>query len=92
MRIKCKLQRRTQTTGRFATLTAREREAMEMVVGGKTNKSIATELTISCKTVEAHRLHIMTKMHAKSVVDLTRMYLELRLEETGEDSQEDFPV
>ncbi|HLF95771.1 MAG TPA: response regulator [Methylococcaceae bacterium] len=88
LRIKSKLQRRAQITGRFATLTAREREVMKMVVDGKTNKSIAIELAISGKTVEAHRFRLMVKMQAKTVVDLTRMYLELCADESREDSGE----
>lgn len=59
----------------LALLTQREREVMERVVQGKPNKVIAFELDISIKTVEVHRAHVMEKMAADSVADLTRMLI-----------------
>jgi RNA polymerase sigma factor (sigma-70 family) len=58
---------------RIDALTLREREVLEGVVGGKSNKQIATELDISVKTVEAHRARAMDKMAAKSVAELTTL-------------------
>lgn len=60
---------------RVGTLTQRERDVMALVVQGKPNKVIAYELDISIKTVEVHRAHVMEKMAADSVADLTRMLL-----------------
>jgi FixJ family two-component response regulator len=62
---------------RLSTLTAREREVMELVVEGHSSKSIATRLGVSFKTVEAHRAKIMRKMNASSVPHLIRMRLAL---------------
>lgn len=66
--------RRKDIGARMAQLTARELEVLELVVTGKTNKMIATELDISCKTVEVHRSRVMDKMQADSVANLARLY------------------
>jgi FixJ family two-component response regulator len=58
---------------RLATLTERERQVMDLVVGGDVNKVIAFKLGISPKTVELHRSRIMTKMGATNVSNLVRM-------------------
>ena len=63
------------TRERLATLSAREREVLELVVAGKSNKLIATELQISIKTVEAHRAKIMQKMQAHSLAELVNLTL-----------------
>ncbi|NFV79756.1 response regulator transcription factor [Magnetospirillum aberrantis] len=60
---------------RVDTLTQREKDVMALVVQGKPNKVIAFELDISIKTVEVHRAHVMEKMQADSVADLTRMLM-----------------
>jgi two-component system, LuxR family, response regulator FixJ len=58
---------------RFGSLSQREREVLQGVMQGKINKSIARELGVSVKTVDLHRANLMTKMQARSVVDLVRM-------------------
>ena len=58
-----------------ATLTRREREVMDLVVTGASNKAIAEQLQVSPKTVEVHRAHMMKKMGAVSVADLVRLSL-----------------
>ena len=68
--------RQLSAAARLATLTQREREVMELVVGGKQNKVIADELGISIKTVEAHRAKVMEKMGANSVAELVQTVLE----------------
>lgn len=60
---------------RLDSLTARERAVLDLVCQGKPNKVIAFELDISIKTVEVHRAHVMEKMAADSVADLTRMLM-----------------
>jgi len=56
-------------------LTAREREVLQLIAEGASNQGIAGQLFISVKTVEAHRAHIMTKLHAKNRTDLIRYAL-----------------
>jgi len=53
-------------------LTAREREIIQLVAEGQSNKAAATTLGISVKTIEAHRANIMRKLHLRSVSDLVR--------------------
>jgi FixJ family two-component response regulator len=58
---------------RFATLTRRERDVLELVVHGLLNKQIASRLGCAEKTVKAHRARARGKMGADSVPDLVRM-------------------
>jgi len=57
------------------SLTPREREVMDLLIEGVPNKAIAAQLGIARKTVDVHRLRIMRKMKANSVVDLVRKAL-----------------
>jgi RNA polymerase sigma factor (sigma-70 family) len=66
---------RAEVGERLEQLTPREREVMEMVTDGKSNKEIAGELGVSAKTVEAHRARVMEKMRAGSLAELVRMAL-----------------
>ncbi len=63
---------------RYELLTPRERQVMALVVEGKLNKQVASELGLSPKTIEVHRSHAMSKMCAKSFADLVRMAIALR--------------
>jgi two-component system response regulator FixJ len=58
---------------RLARLTTREREVLDHLILGMTNKHIAEELGISQRTVEIHRSRIREKMEARSLADLIRM-------------------
>ena len=60
---------------RIDTLTPREREILDGVVGGKTNKLIGLELNLSPKTVDFHRCNIMEKMGVNRAVQLTRLVM-----------------
>ena len=53
-------------------LSAREREIVQLLAEGKSNKQISAHLNISVKTVETHRAMIMRKLDAHSVVDIVR--------------------
>jgi FixJ family two-component response regulator len=63
---------------RQASLTPRELEVMALVVSGKLNKQVGSELGISEITVKAHRGHMMRKMKADSLADLVTMAATLR--------------
>lgn len=58
---------------RFASLTPREREVMERVVQGLSNKEIADALNVSRKTIEVHRAKVMEKMQTASLSELIQM-------------------
>ena len=55
---------------RLATLSAREREVLDLILAGKMNKVVADKLGISMRTVEVHRAHIFDKMQVKTAVEL----------------------
>ncbi len=55
---------------RLATLSAREREVLDLILAGKMNKVVADQLGISMRTVEVHRAHIFDKMQVKTAVEL----------------------
>jgi len=67
----------------YASLTAREREVMALVVSGRLNKQVGGELGISEITVKAHRGRVMRKMKAGSLANLVRMSARLRLAPQG---------
>ena len=58
---------------RFDTLSSREREIMLHVVAGRLNKQIANDIGIAESTVKVHRTHLMRKMKARSLPELSRM-------------------
>jgi two-component system, LuxR family, response regulator FixJ len=58
---------------RFESLTAREREVLDQVTRGSSNKVMAYDLRISQRTIEIHRSRIMEKMQAPSLAQLVRM-------------------
>jgi two-component system response regulator FixJ len=60
-------------TLRLASLTDREREVMMLAIAGHTSKEIAQRLTISYRTVEIHRAHVMKKTGASNLLELARL-------------------
>ncbi len=56
-------------------LTARERDVLERIARGASNKEIGGDLGISSRTVEVHRARIMEKIGAKNAADLMRIVL-----------------
>jgi len=63
---------RRHVTNPIDLLTSREREVLQMLAEGKTNKEIATVLNLSVYTVDAHRGRIMEKLNLHSINDLVR--------------------
>ena len=59
---------------RYADLTAREREVLQHVVIGLSNRDLAEVLGVSNRTIEVHRSRAMKKMGAESLPDLVRKY------------------
>jgi two-component system response regulator FixJ len=57
---------------RVASLTQRERQVMQGLVAGQSNKAIAREYDISPRTVEVYRANVMTKMQAGNLSELVR--------------------
>jgi FixJ family two-component response regulator len=72
---------RREVRERYASLTPREREVLEMIITGKANKDIAAILHRSQKTIEVHRTHVMKKMRAGNVADLVRLVVTSRVTE-----------
>ena len=64
---------RTSIEDRLRTLTPREREVLEHLIGGKLNKQVAFDLHTVEKTVKVHRSRIMQKMGVRSVAELVRL-------------------
>lgn len=64
---------------RFAQLTLREQEVMQLVIAGGPNWQVAESLGITERTVKAHRGRVMEKMQAESLVHLIHMARELSL-------------
>ena len=57
---------------RGVSLRSREVEVLQLIAEGKANKQIAAELSISIKTVEKHRQHLMNKLNIHDIAGLTR--------------------
>jgi FixJ family two-component response regulator len=64
---------------RYKTLTTREREVMALVVSGKANKQISSEIGTSEGTVKIHRGNAMQKMQARSLIELVRIADKLKI-------------
>jgi DNA-binding NarL/FixJ family response regulator len=63
---------RKHVTNPIDLLSSREREVLQMIAESKTNKEIATALSLSVYTVEAHRGRIMEKLNLHSIGELVR--------------------
>ena len=70
---------REQRSGDLGSLTPREREVLQGIAQGQTNKEIAGALGISHRTVETHRESLMRKLRIRTVARLTRFALETGL-------------
>jgi DNA-binding NarL/FixJ family response regulator len=56
----------------FESLTARERETIQLIADGKNTKEIAAEFGVSIQTIEVHRHNIMKKLNLYSIAELTK--------------------
>ena len=63
---------RKHVTNPIDLLSSREREVLQMLAEGKTNKEIAATLNLSVYTVDAHRGRIMEKLNVHSINELVR--------------------
>jgi len=73
-----RLARKARIERQIARLTAGEREVLEMLVEGKSNKAIAAELGLSVRTIEVRRAKVMQKMGADSLAELVRLAVSAR--------------
>lgn len=64
-----------EIASRVATLSQRERQVMDGLVAGLSNKLIAREHNISPRTIEVYRANVMTKMQAHNLSELIRLAL-----------------
>jgi two-component system response regulator FixJ len=64
---------RAEVAARAASLSAREREVMDLVAAGHPNKVVAHRLGIAIRTVEIHRARVMEKLGARNLSELVRM-------------------
>ncbi len=62
-----------EAAGRVAGLSRRERQVMDGLIGGLSNKAIARDYGISPRTVEVYRANVMTKMRAGSLAELVQL-------------------
>ena len=62
-----------RTEGPLDQLTSREREVLQLIIEGHTNRAIATHLHLSEKTIEKHRGHLMAKLDTHDTVALVRL-------------------
>ncbi|SIO30469.1 regulatory protein, luxR family [Bradyrhizobium erythrophlei] len=62
-----------EIAARIASLSPRERQVMEGLIAGLSNKLIAREYDISPRTIEVYRANVMTKMQAGSLSELVRL-------------------
>ena len=65
-------------------LTGRERDVLELLVDGHTNKSIAAKLGISARTVEIHRSNLMMKLEADSLSSVLKIAFTANLDPAGD--------
>ncbi|WP_435417060.1 LuxR C-terminal-related transcriptional regulator [Parerythrobacter aurantius] len=72
--------RRIEARGRIAALSNREREVLDWLSEGSSNKVIARELAISPRTVEIHRANMMHKLGARHTAEAVRLRLEAQID------------
>ena len=68
--------RRAEVQKRLARLSNGEQEVLDRILAGKSNKQIASELSLSIRTIEDRRARIMRKLEVGSVVELVQEILD----------------
>ncbi|HTI88332.1 MAG TPA: response regulator [Alphaproteobacteria bacterium] len=77
-RLRRRYAEREAVESRLALLSPRERQVMDLVVAGHSNKVIGTKLGISVRTVENHRAKLMDKMRCNNVSSLITTILQIK--------------
>ena len=72
--------RMLEARGRISSLSNREREVLDWLTEGSSNKVIARELEISPRTVEIHRANMMSKLGARHAAEAVRLRLEAQID------------
>ena len=73
----------TTDSSDLIALTNREREVLQLLAEGMTTKQIALQLSMSTKTVETHRQHLMQKLDLHSIAELTKYAIRTGLTSLG---------
>jgi DNA-binding NarL/FixJ family response regulator len=71
-------------TSALSLLTAREREVLQLIAEGHSNREMAARLGVSVKTINTHREHLMTKLDLHSVAALTKFAIREGLTSSGD--------
>lgn len=75
---------------RIESLTAKEREVLELMLAGISNKSMAVKLDVSLRTIENRRRKVFSKLRVTTVAELVALVLQAR-EPAADSSAEDSP-
>jgi DNA-binding NarL/FixJ family response regulator len=70
---------RSESGDESSPLTTREREILQLLADGRSNKEIAGDLNISSRTVETHRRNLMSKLNLHSIADVVRYAVKNRM-------------
>lgn len=65
-------QARSESSDLYDSLTAREREVLQLTAEGRTRAEIAAKLGVNARTVETHRANLMNKLNLKTKTELVR--------------------
>ena len=79
MQIATQRRRMVEARCRIASLSGREREVLDWLTEGSSNKAIARELHISPRTVEIHRANMMNKLGARHAAEAIRLRIEAQM-------------
>ncbi len=71
-------ERQSRASASLASLTGREKDVLDLLITGQTNKMIARSLGIGVRTVETYRATMMTKLQARSIAELMQRMLPLQ--------------